>query len=67
MFPDVWENGSDWVRTVAFSFGGKVLASGGDDSRIILWDPKKGERLYVLWDPQKVERLLSPPLSGGEA
>jgi WD40 repeat protein len=37
-----------WVRTVAFAFDGKVLASGGDDSRIILWDPKKGEHLKTL-------------------
>jgi WD40 repeat protein len=42
------EGHSDVARTVAFSFDGKVLASGGDDSRIILWDPKKGERLTDL-------------------
>jgi WD40 repeat protein len=36
------------VRTVAFSFDGKVVASGGDDNKIILWDPKKGERLMEL-------------------
>jgi WD40 repeat protein len=39
------ENGSDYVRTVAWSFDGGVLASGGDDRKIILWDAKKGERL----------------------
>jgi WD40 repeat protein len=27
---------------------GKVLASGGDDIKIILWDPKKGKRLAEL-------------------
>ena len=46
----MFKNGSDWVRTVAWSFDGKheVLASGGDDTRIILWDAKKGERLREL-------------------
>jgi WD40 repeat protein len=36
------------VRTVAFSSDGKLLASGGDDNKIILWDPNKGERLTEL-------------------
>ena len=36
------------VRTVAFSSDGKLLASGGDDNKIILWDPNKGERLTKL-------------------
>jgi WD40 repeat protein len=45
---DVLENDSDYVRTVAWSFDGKLLASGGDDEGIILWDAKKGERLTEL-------------------
>jgi WD40 repeat protein len=44
----VLENGSGLVRTVAWSFDGKLLASGGDGARIILWDAKKGERLTEL-------------------
>ena len=36
------------VSSVDFSFDGKVLASGGRDNNIILWDPKKGERLKTL-------------------
>ena len=31
---------SDYVWTVAWSFDGKVLACGGKDRRIILWDAK---------------------------
>ena len=34
--------------SVAWRFDGKVLASGGYDRRIILWDPEKGERLKTL-------------------
>jgi WD40 repeat protein len=45
---DMLENGSGLVRTVAWSFDGKLLASGGDGARIILWDAKKGERLREL-------------------
>jgi WD40 repeat protein len=33
---------------VAWSFDAKLLASGGDDARIILWDAKKGEWLTEL-------------------
>jgi len=45
---DMLENGSDGVRAVAWSFDGKMLASGGNDKRIILWDAKRGERLTEL-------------------
>ena len=45
---DSIENGSGYVITVAWSWDSKVLASGGADSRIILWDAKKGERLTEL-------------------
>ena len=36
------------VFCVAWGFDGKLLASGGADNKIILWDPKKGERLKTL-------------------
>ena len=68
MFPDIRENGSDLVFTVDFSFDGKVLASGGRDNRIILWDPNKGERLKTL-EGHRLAKLFfwAPPLTGGEA
>ena len=34
--------------SVAWRFDGRLLASGGDDNKIILWDPEKGERLKTL-------------------
>ena len=45
---DMFESGSGSVCAVAWSIDGKVLASGGADGRIILWDAKKGERLTEL-------------------
>jgi len=33
---------------VAWRFDGELLASGGRDDKIILWDPKKGDRLKTL-------------------
>jgi len=45
---DMFESGSGSVCAVAWSIDGKVLASGGADKRIILWDAKKGERLTEL-------------------
>ncbi len=45
---DLLETGSNCVNTVAWSFDGRVLASGSDDHKIILWDAEKGERLTEL-------------------
>jgi len=45
---DMFESGSGSVCAVAWSIDGKLLASGGADKRIILWDAKKGERLTEL-------------------
>ena len=45
---NMFESGSGSVCAVAWSIDGKVLASGGADKRIILWDAKKGERLTEL-------------------
>jgi WD40 repeat protein len=39
------KNDRGFVYAVAWSFDGNLLASGGDDSRIILWDAKTGELL----------------------
>jgi WD40 repeat protein len=39
---------SDVVWSVAWGFDGKLLASGGAEHKIILWDPKKGARLKTL-------------------
>jgi WD40 repeat protein len=41
-------NNSGSVCAAAWSFDGQVIASGGHDSRIMLWDVKKGERLTEL-------------------
>ena len=63
-----FENGSDWVWSVAWRFDGKVLASGGGDNKIILWDPNKGERLKTLEGHRLANFFFwAPPLTGGEA
>jgi WD40 repeat protein len=56
------------VRSVAWRFDGRLLASGGDDNKIILWDPEKGERLKTL-EGHRLAKLFfwAPPLTGGEA
>jgi len=56
------------VFSVAWGFDGKLLASGGADNKIILWDPEKGERLKTL-EGHRLAKLFfwAPPLTGGEA
>ncbi|MFH1130609.1 MAG: DUF882 domain-containing protein [Pseudomonadota bacterium] len=39
---------TDWVRAVAFSANGKVLASGGKDNQIMIWDPTSAKLVRKL-------------------
>ena len=39
---------SDWVRSVAFSPDGQLLASGSDDNTIKLWQPGTGNQIRTL-------------------
>ncbi len=43
------ENGSPrWVNTVAYSPQGNLLASGGDDNKVRIWDPQSGNLIRTL-------------------
>ncbi len=39
---------ADWVRSVAFSPDGEILASGSDDQTIRLWDINSGQCIKIL-------------------
>src|SRR5205085_5991048 len=39
---------TDWVRTIDYSPDGRILASAGNDRRIILWDAISGSQLDTL-------------------
>jgi WD40 repeat protein len=51
------EGHADWVRAAAFQPAGKVLATGGDDRRVILWDMATGTQREVLPQPSAVTSL----------
>jgi WD40 repeat protein len=42
------EGHTDWVRAVAFSRDGQLLASGSNDGTIRLWNPATGEQLQTF-------------------
>jgi len=54
------------VNAVAWRFDSKLLASGGGDKRIILWDPEKGERLKTLEGHRLAKLFFLSPRSPGE-
>jgi WD40 repeat protein len=46
--PQLLQGHTNWVRSVAFSPSGEMLASGSSDQTVKLWDIKSGECLYTL-------------------
>jgi WD40 repeat protein len=43
--PQVLRGNAGWVRDLAFTADGRLLASGGDDGTVRLWDPEDGAEL----------------------
>lgn len=44
----IWPAHTNWPEVITYSPDGRVLASGGDDGRIVIWDAASGEQLQEL-------------------
>lgn len=51
----------DGVSAVAFSLNGKLVASGGLDQTVRLWEPKSGKELHQLKHPDMVRYVAISP------
>jgi WD40 repeat protein len=47
----VLKNHTDWIHTLAFTPGGKYLATGGEDHQLILWDCATWKPRYARYLP----------------
>jgi WD40 repeat protein len=53
------------VRAVCFSPDGSQLASGDNDGMVIIWDPKRGEKLFTLPKHQGIVWSIAYSPTGG--
>jgi WD40 repeat protein/serine/threonine protein kinase len=59
--PSLLQGHTAVVRTVAFSSDGSLLASGGDDSSVILWDVNSRKLLRTIVDKTTVNSVAFSP------
>ncbi len=52
---------TDWVRAASFSPAGKLLATGGNDRRIIVWDTTTGKSIRKIELEKAVSDLVFNP------
>lgn len=57
----VLEGHTDWVRSLAYNADGSILASGGDDKTIRLWDVATLKELHTIQMAGPVDRLAFTP------